>query len=51
MRFFFLFAFHQLVDAWRKFANSASKVIMLQSSRNSGCRKIYLFRNTTRNVN
>jgi len=26
----FLFTFHQLVDAWRKFANSASKVIMLQ---------------------
>jgi len=29
MRFLFLFAFHQLVDAWRKFVKSASKVIML----------------------
>jgi len=28
MRFLFLFTFHQLVDAWRKFANSASKVII-----------------------
>ena len=35
MRFFFLFTFHQLVDAWRKFANSASKVIMLRYNRNS----------------
>jgi len=26
----FLFAFHQLVDAWCKFVNSASKVIMLR---------------------
>jgi len=25
MRYLFLFAFHQLVDAWHKFANSASK--------------------------
>jgi len=29
MRFLFLFAFHELVDAWRKFVNSVSKVIML----------------------
>jgi len=29
MRFLFLFAFHQMVDAWRKFVNSASKVTML----------------------
>jgi len=35
MRFLFLFAFHQLVDAWRKFANSASEVIMLRNNRNS----------------
>jgi len=30
MRFLFLFTFQQLVDAWRKFANSASKVTMLR---------------------
>jgi len=30
MKFLFLFTFRQLVDAWRKFANSASKVIMLR---------------------
>jgi len=35
MRFLFLFTFRQLVDAWRKFANSASKVIMLWCNRNS----------------
>jgi len=34
MRFLFFFAFHQLVDAWRKFANSASKFIMLRNNRN-----------------
>jgi len=41
VRFLFLFTFHQLVDAWRKFANSASKVIMLRYNRNSskGVRK------------
>jgi len=33
--FLFLFAFHQLVDAWRKFVNSASKVMMLRYNRNS----------------
>jgi len=51
MRFVFLFTFHQLADAWRKFANSASKVMKLRNSRNSGCRKIYLFRNKARYVN
>jgi len=35
MRFLFLFTFHQLVDAWRNFANSASKVIMLRNNTNS----------------
>jgi len=30
MRFLFVFTFHQLVDAWRKFVNGASKVIMLK---------------------
>jgi len=30
MRFLFLFTFHQLVDAWRKFVNSARKVITLR---------------------
>jgi len=29
MRFLFLFTSHQLVDAWRKFANSVKKVVML----------------------
>jgi len=29
MRFLLLFTFHQLVNAWLKFANSASKVIVL----------------------
>jgi len=47
----FLFTFHHLVDAWRKFANNASKVIMLRNNRNSGYRKIYLFRNKTRYLN
>jgi len=36
----FLFTFHQLVDAWRKFANSASKVTML---RNNGKSKLQEF--------
>jgi len=31
----FLLTFHELVDAWRRFANSASKVIMLRHNRNS----------------
>jgi len=47
----FLFTFHQLVDAWRKFANSASKVILLRYNRNSGYRKIYLFRNKASYMN
>jgi len=51
MRFLFLFTFHQLVDAWRKFANSASKVIMWRYNKNSSYRKIYLFRNKARYVN
>jgi len=34
MRFLFLFTFHQLVVAWRKFANSGSKVAMLRYNRN-----------------
>jgi len=46
----FLFTFHQLVDAWRKFVNSASNVIMLKNDRNSGCRKIRLFRNKAQYV-
>jgi len=29
MRYLFLFTFYQLVDVWRKFPKSASKVIML----------------------
>ena len=36
MRFLLLFTFHQLVDGWRKFVNSASKVIMLRYNKNSG---------------
>jgi len=39
MSFLFTFRFHQLVDAWHKFANSASKVIMLRNNRNSCHRK------------
>jgi len=31
----FLFTFHQFVDAWRKFANSASKLILLRYSTKS----------------
>ena len=31
----FLFTFHQLFDVWRKFANSALKVMMLRNNRNS----------------
>jgi len=51
MRFLFLFTLHQLVDAWRKFANSTSKVIMLRYNRYSGYKNIYLFRNKARYVN
>jgi len=32
---FFLFTFHQLVDAWHKFPNRVSKVIMLRYDKNS----------------
>jgi len=35
MRFLILFIFNKLVDMWRKFANSASKLIMLRNNRNS----------------
>jgi len=35
MGFLLLFTFQQLVDAWRKFANSESKVIKLRYSRSS----------------
>jgi len=41
MRFVFLFTFHQLVDAWRKFANNASKVICYDTIGIAGYRKIY----------
>jgi len=41
---------HQLVDAWRSFANSTLILIMLRYNRNSGYRKIYLFRNNDRYV-
>jgi len=51
MRISFFFTFHQVVDVWRNFANSASKVIMLRNNRNSGYSKIYLFRNKARYVN
>jgi len=39
MRFFVLFTFNQLVDAWRKLSNRASKVIMLRNNRNSRLEK------------
>jgi len=50
MRFLFLFTFHQLVDAWRKLADSSSKLIMLRNNRNSGLQE-YLFRNYARYLN
>jgi len=34
-----------MVDAWRKFANRASKVIMLRYNRNSRLQEIFSFRN------
>jgi len=34
MRVLFLFTFHQSADAWGKFANSASKIMMLRYNRN-----------------
>jgi len=40
MTFVFLFIFHQLVDAWRKFSNSVSKVIMLRYNGKEGYSKI-----------
>jgi len=36
----FLFSFHQLVDAWRKFANSPSKAIKLRNNKNSSLLEI-----------
>jgi len=51
MKFLFLFTFRQLVDAWRKFANSASKVIMLWYNRNSNLQENLSFRNKGRHVN
>jgi len=51
MRFLSLLTFHQSVDAWRKCANSASKVVKLRYKRNSGYKKMYLFRNKARYVN
>jgi len=36
MKFLLLFTLHQLVDEWRKFANSPSTVIMLRYNRNTG---------------
>jgi len=33
MRVLFLFTFHQVVDVWCKFANRASKVIMMRYNR------------------
>ena len=51
MRYFFLFIFHQLVDASRKFANSASKIIMLRYNRISRLQEKYLFPNKAQYVN
>jgi len=51
MRFLFSFAFRQLVDAWRKFANSASKVVLLRYNRKEGYRKFYLLKNKAQYVN
>jgi len=36
MRFLFLFTLHQLVESYREFTNSTSKVIMLRCNRYSG---------------
>ena len=44
----FLFTVHHLVDSRRKFANNASKFIMLRNNRNSGYSKSFLFRNKAR---
>jgi len=51
MRFLFLFTIHQFENAWRKFANNALKVTMLQYNRNSSHRKIHLYENKARYVN
>jgi len=42
MRFLFLFTLHQLVESYREFTNSTSKVIMLRCNRYSGYNNIYL---------
>jgi len=47
MSFLFLFKFYQLVDAWRKFANDASKAIMLWNSRNNGYSKFIFLETKT----
>jgi len=45
-----LFTF-QLVDAWRKFVNNASKVIMLRCNKNSRALENVFIRNKARYVN
>ena len=50
----FLFTFRQSVDAWRKFANCASIVIMLKKIGMAGYRNIYFtiyLRNKARSLN
>jgi len=51
MRFLFFFSFQQLVDAWRKFANSASQVRMLRHNRNTRLQEKLFIWNKARNVN
>ena len=51
MGFLFLFTFHQLVDAWRKFATSAWKTHCYGTIRIAGYRKIYLFEHKAQYVN
>jgi len=46
MRFLFLFTFQQLVDAWRKFANSMLKAIMLRYNRNSRLQEYFIYLET-----
>jgi len=50
MTFLLLFIFHKLVDMWRKFANSASEVIMSRNNGNSSYRNISLFWNKSQYV-
>jgi len=51
MRFLGSFTFHQLVDAWHKFANSASKVIMLRNNRNRKLQENLFIQKQSRYVN